>query len=170
MSGKNYSQYLDTYVIRSLPLRAQPQWLANSPQTQKNRAPGFVTACLCLGGGSCLRTLSVGQTSISPTGHQSQVMLKCPLAEAKKIEAPDRGIHPFLGNTNYYSSKWSGMKAILVSRTRQSRGILEKVSTKIQAPDMYKSSLPRDTVRENMKMASASLHSQQAHQSGEQSK
>lgn len=59
---------------------------------------------------------SCGTPSISPIGHQSHVIQRCPLTAITKIKVPDRSMSSFLGDTNYYGLKGPGTQAPLSSR------------------------------------------------------
>lgn len=90
--------------------------------------------------GSCLRTLSVGYSSVgpmsvSPTGLQRQAMERGPLAVAAKVRAPDRGMSSFLGDIDSYSPTRPGVQAPLASRAWQSRSIPWVAAMMIRPPD-----------------------------------
>lgn len=120
---------------------------------------------LCPGDGSCLRMLfllvtSVGFMSVSPSGHQSQVIQKCPLEAVTKIREPDRGLSSFLGDTNYYSPM--GPQTPLASRARRSRGIPWAAAAQIRTPDFMLPCMKYGCFgawqRENVKIVLSSLH------------
>ena len=65
----------------------------------------------------------MGPTHISPIGHQSHVIQRCPLTAITKIRVPGRCMSSFLGDTHYYGLKGPGTQAPLSSRAGQARGI-----------------------------------------------
>ena len=102
VSGEDCSQTFGVCLIRSLPLRPKLWRHANRIISQKDWvcfSSRFVPWGWWLVKKNFSICYSVGPVSVSPVGHQNQVIKGCPLGAATKTWVPGMSTNSFLGDT-----------------------------------------------------------------------